>query len=350
MARRGRSVVPRPRAPVTDSPPVSIVLATRDSDHEIVRRLNNLAELDYPADRVEIVVAMDQTVGSRVNELRSLLGSKVRVVCGQFPGKAAALNAGVAAASKELLLFVDSAQTFAPDLLRRLVEQVSVEGWGAATGTLQPNSGDAVMDRYWARELAIRVGQSATHSVICVTGCAYLMRRSYWRDMPHGLICDDLWSTYSVVTSGARVAIVPEAVVSDPRRFTREQEYSRRFRTMTGLLQFVVWFPTVLNQRENPLFWHFVLHKLIRPLTPILLLLVTVATLVLMAQWSRNFAAATLLLLTTVPFMLRLAARSEKRLGKHASTALFAGCLLFMPLQALRQALRGNWDVWKQNR
>lgn len=350
MARRGLSVAPRLNRAVGDLPPVSVVLATRESSQEIVRRLRNLAELDYPVDRIELVLALDQTVAESVTELRDLLGKDVLVVAGQVPGKSAALNAGVAVTRNELLLFVDSAQTFAPDLLRRLVEQVCAEGWGAATGALQPNSGDPVMDHYWARELAIRVGQSATHSVICVTGCAYLMRRRYWRDMPHGLICDDLWSTYAVVTSGARVAIVPEAAVSDPRRFTRDQEYLRRFRTMTGLLQFVVWFPEVLNPQKNPMYWHFVLHKLIRPVTPILLLLMTAVMLVLLAQWSPILAAATLLVLGTGPYLLRRAARLEGRLGEHASTGVFAARLLFMPLQALKQALRGDWNVWKPNR
>jgi hypothetical protein len=174
------------------------------------------------------------------------------------------------------------------------------------------------------------------------------MRRQFWRDMPVGLICDDLWSTYSVVTGGARVAIVPGARVVDPRRFSREQELARRLRTMTGLLQFVLWFPGILSAHRNPMLIDFLLHKLVRPLTPLLLLVTGLATFGLLWRESPGLASV----LTTAGASAGLASwilagMGEGRLPRMARTGIFAGQLLFMPLKALAFAAAGRWDVWR---
>ena len=351
MARRGAQA---PSPVLTDPhtwPAVSVVLATREPTPNIVTRLQNLRELQYPASQLQFVVTLDATVAERRQEVQDAVGAGVVVVHGSAPGKSSALTAGVHAAAHELLLFVDTAQQLAPDALALLVRAVLRDGWGAATATLQPTSGDALMDRYWRRELAVRLGQASRHSVICVTGCAYVMRREFWRDMPAALICDDLWSTYSVVTGGSRVAIVPEAHVVDPRTFSRDQEFARRLRTMTGLLQFVQWFPGILSATRNPMLVDFLLHKLVRPLTPVLLVVIAVAGSGLLWRVSPWLLAGLLGAGALAAFAAWvLAGMGEGRLPRMARTGIFAGRLLFMPLKALAFAAAGRWDVWRPHR
>lgn len=348
MARLGGSRSLEPAPEPSSWPPVSVVLATRESLESITTRLENLRCLDYDADLIEFVVALDASVAHRHNTLVGENGSRVVVTAGAAPGKSSALNAGVAVASHDLLLFVDTAQTFAPDVLRLLVQRTAVPGWGAATATLQPTSGDALMDSYWRRELAVRLGQTLKHSVICVTGCAYLMHRRYWTPMPTGLICDDLWSTYSVVTNGGRVAIVPDAKVVDPRKFTREQEYSRRLRTMTGLLQFIKWFPAVLSPSKNPIWSDFLFHKMARPATPVLLIVMMVSTFVLSWRWSPGATISLILgALIGTAGMVGIAKRTNRAIAERARTIVFSFRLLFMPLRAISLALRDDWNVWQ---
>jgi cellulose synthase/poly-beta-1,6-N-acetylglucosamine synthase-like glycosyltransferase len=348
MARRGLSAPPIRAVAPSNAPPVSIILATRESDEAISARIANLRTQAYPQDRVDVIVALDLSRAGDRATVQAALGQRARVVAAAGPGKSSALNAGVAAARADLLLFVDTAQTFAPDVLRHLTAVLADPQWGAVTATLSATSGDALMDRYWQRELAIRIGQTDRHSVICVTGCAYLMRRSLWRDMPASLICDDLWSTYSVLTSGSRVAITKQALVTDPRRFGREQEFDRRLRTMTGMLQFILWFPDVLRPTRNPMFADFLLHKLVRPATPVLLIVATLAILAIVALWSPPVAgalAALAVLIALLPLLLSRLATG--RLARRARTVVFAQRLLLMPLRAIAQAARGDWDVWK---
>jgi hypothetical protein len=177
------------------------------------------------------------------------------------------------------------------------------------------------------------------------------MHRRFWRDMPAGLICDDLWSTYSVVTNGGRVGIATEARVTDPRRFTREEEYARRLRTMTGMLQFVRWFPAVLSPQRNPMWRDFLLHKLTRPATPVLLLVGAAAAWGAVHLVSPIIAWTLLIIGTAIIAVVWLLARvAPGSLGHRAKGLVFAQRLLVMPLSAIGRAARSNWDVWKPHR
>jgi len=349
-ADSGAGVLPEAAAGGAETP-LSVILATRETDEAILKRIEDLGRSDYPLALMEIVIALDATRAGELDSLREKLPAGTRAIRGTVGGKASALNAGVAAATHDDLLFVDTAQTFERDTISKLVRAVGRDGWGAMTATLAPSSGDALMDRYWSRELAIRLGQATRHSIICVTGCAYVMHRRFWREMPAGLICDDLWSTYSVVTNGGRVGIVTDARVTDPRRFTRDDEYARRLRTMTGMLQFVRWFPAVLSPRRNPMWRDFLLHKLTRPATPVLLGLGAIAAWGAMMMLS-SITAWTLLglgvaVLTLVWILAKLA---PGQLGQKAKSLVFAQRLLVMPLYAISRAARSDWDVWKPHR
>lgn len=349
MIARGRQrPVNRAVAPSASARPISIILATRDDDGMILRRLDNLEESTVPSHQRQCIVALDHSVAHRAAALQAQIGSRALVTVGQYAGKSSALNAGVAAATHETLLFVDSAQSFTPDTIANLQREMA-EPWGALTATLAATSGDALMDRYWARELGIRLGQQSRHSIICVTGCAYLMDRRYWRDMPPGLICDDLWSTYGVITQGGRVGIVGDARVTDPRRFTREQEYGRRLRTMTGLLQFIRSSPEVLSPTRNPMWSDFLWHKLIRPATPLLLMLGALAgTAGLYLLWPTVTTGLVVAGLAGLGALV-LAERSRTvPLSSRLGTLIFARRLMFMPLRAIRQALASDWDVWRK--
>lgn len=337
--------------PASDLPAVSVVLATRERAEAIAARLHDIRSGSYPSDRLDVVVALDRNNASQRASLREQLPADVQVVVANEPGKASALNAGVRAASHDLLLFVDTAQTFAPNTIEVLVETLIQGKWGAMTGQLEATSGDALMDRYWTRELAIRQGQALHHSVICVTGCVYAMHRRYWRDMPTGLICDDLWSTYSVVTQGGRVGIARAARVSDPRRFTQDDEYARRLRTMTGMLQFIRWFPGIFDTNRNPMWLDLVLHKLTRPATPVLLIIGAASGWMAVALANRTVAMTLLVLAAAAQAMLwMLASLPVGRLRRRARTLLFAQRLLLMPFTAITRALRSDWDVWKPHR
>src|SRR5262249_34323802 len=114
---------------------VSIVVAARNEADRLIARIDNLLALNYPADRRQIIVVSD---GSTDGTLRALaqFGDAVDIVVTPPRGKAAALNAGVARAVHDILVFTDARQMFAPDAVRALVAPFADPSVGGVTGEL----------------------------------------------------------------------------------------------------------------------------------------------------------------------------------------------------------------------
>ena len=117
---------------------------------------------------------------------------------------------------------------------------------------------------------------------------------------------------------------------------------------MTGMLQFIRLSPEVLSPRRNPMWIDFFLHKLMRPATPLLLMLAgacfTSALLIAWPQWVWPLLA----LAAGLTALAALAAMvMPQRMAPRLATLRFAQRLMFMPLRAIGRALRSDWDVWK---
>jgi hypothetical protein len=340
-------------APASARPRVAVVVATRDDPAVLAARVANLLEADYPADHLLVVVTVDATAAWSPAQYRAVLPPSVRVVAGDAPGgKAAALNAGVrAAGDAEVLVFADSAQTFArgtvPTLVGRLAADASL---GAVSGLIvQPDSGDGVMDGFWRFEVELRKAQEQLHSIICVSGAVYALRRALWRPMPAGLICDDLFVTMSVASAGYRVGLAPDARAVDARKFTRAEHFARKVRTQVGLLQVLAWCPWVLNPTRNPMWAHLLGHKVLRVVTPALLAVGAAAGLAalvgLAGPWAVLAAGGAALVVAGLAYAVRPAA-----VRGVAARVGWLVRLQMAPLLAVARAARGDWDVWRPAR
>ena len=322
-------------------PRVSAIIATREAPAAIVERVRDLWAGEFPHDRLEVIVAVDAGGRHAVAAYQEALGAAARVIQGDLPGgKSAALNAGVRTASGDVLLFADSAQRFAPTVIRDLVVALQADGVGAVSGVIAPAADDPLLDRYWQYELALRRRQAAVHSIICVSGAVYAMRRQLWRPMPAGVICDDLFATTQIILQGWRVAICERALATDPREFTREQHFQRKVRTLTGLVQLCLWTPEILNPWRNAIWVDFVIHKLTRVLLPYLGLVAAaagVALAVRLAGTAALWAAAIAGTGAAVVVALRPSVARQVGWAAKLSTA---------PLLAVANALRGRWGVW----
>ena len=305
-------------------------------------RVRDLRASDFPASRLEVVVGVDARAPSPLAEYERALVGIATVVRGDAPGgKAAGLNAAVRAASGDVLLFADSHQRFTPEVVSSLVRAVAHPGYGAVSGVIVPASDDALMDRYWEYELELRRNQAEVHSIICVSGAVYVLRRELWVPMPADLICDDLFVTQGLVLRGWRVGFCETARAIDPRTFTREQHFARKVRTLTGLLQLCLWMPAMLVPWRNAIWIDLVLHKLTRVVVPYLLLASVVGCLWLVLTEGGSIGRLTLGL-STLTVLVALAAWPRLR-----RTAAWAMKLFSVPLIATGNALRRRWQVWQ---
>jgi cellulose synthase/poly-beta-1,6-N-acetylglucosamine synthase-like glycosyltransferase len=346
---RARRVTARP-APA-ELPRVSVVVASADPAAQVEARVRDLLAATYPADRLEIVVAIDAVNGRARAEELSGLGEHVRVVTGDLPGgKAATLNAGVRAAAGEVLAFTDTHQRFEPDAIAALVVALRADPrLGAVSGALALSAGRRARtpaEWYWVMERALRANEARLHSVVGVTGAVYAMWRDLWAPLPAGLILDDLYVPMRLVLGGRRVGFEPAARATDARTFTASQEFRRKVRTLTGNLQLCAWLPGVLAPWRNPIWLQFLCHKLLRLLTPYLALgaALALAAWVVGALWRLGGWRA--LAIATGGALLALAHPAVRR--RVARQLEWVVLLQAAAVLATVNGVRGRWTVWQR--
>ena len=277
----------RPVRQATITPTVTCVLAARDEAATILAKLANLAALDYPAARLEIVVVDDGSADGTADVAtawsRSTPLSTTVVRLPRPRGKASALNAGVAHAHGDVVVFVDARQRVAQDAVRRLVRNFADERIGAVSGVLvlDRDGGDAStggLRRYWSFERWLRRSESASGSTIGCTGALYGVRRALYAPLPEAAILDDVMVPLRVMEAGYRVVVDDEALVFD-RLGDSRREFRRKMRTLAGNLQLVHLHPALLSPRHAELAGRFVSHKLVpRVLMPYALLTLLLAS------------------------------------------------------------------------
>jgi cellulose synthase/poly-beta-1,6-N-acetylglucosamine synthase-like glycosyltransferase len=328
-------------------PRVTAVLATRADAASVRERIDDLLRSEYPPELLDVIVAYDaRTTEEPVTWSGADGAVPVTIVRGDEPGgKAAALNAGLRAATGDVVVFADSGQRFGENAIPLLVGAVMRAGVGAASGRLELSRGANApalpLRLYWSLERWLRRREAQVHSAVGVTGAIYAMRRALWTPLPAGLILDDLYVPMRLVLDGHRVDFVDEARAYETRATTDTNEYRRKVRTLTGVWQLCAWLPETLVPVRNPVWMQFVAHKLLRLLTPYWVLVCVAWAAVAVAQriglaWfvvgCAVFAAA--LQLRSKPFRVLRSALVSSVLIQLAT------------VRATANGARKQWDVW----
>jgi len=328
---------------------VSVVVATVDDYDVVAARVADVLGADYPPERLEVVVGVDRSAAVMVESLRQI-DPRVRAVTGDAPGgKAATLNAAVRAAKGDVLVFSDAAQRFDRAAIRHLVDALADERFGAVSGALQIGRDGrpaTLAERYWMLEKWLRAQEARIHSTVGVTGAVYAMRRECWHPLPAGLILDDVYGPMHLVLRGYRIGFEPSAIAYDDRRFPPAQEFRRKARTLTGVLQLCAWLPGVLVPWRNPIWLQFLFHKLLRLATPYLLLVALVAGAAWLATgagWTSPVEGTIFLAAVLGVVGVAVAAVPRARRAAHMAIAMQGAVM-----RATLNGLRGDWDVWSR--
>jgi cellulose synthase/poly-beta-1,6-N-acetylglucosamine synthase-like glycosyltransferase len=338
----------RPRPPLATEKPalVSLIITSRERRADVQARVSDALALRKTDQRVEIIVALDACGLASPDDFRED-GRGITYVRGDEPGgKACALNAGVRAATGDILVFADTFQRFDPETIIRLSEALEDKRFGAVSGALHlPATGRAggLLRIYWGMERSLRAAEARLHSSVGLTGAVCAVRRAGWTPLPAGLILDDLYIPMRLVLDGWRIGFEPRAVALETRPPLPEREYLRKVRTLTGVLQLCAWLPGILSPRKNPIWVQFVGHKLIRFLTPFLLAGAMVSGLAVAE--SRLGASRFIGMVAVVGLLLGLPGPP----GAALRGAIRVGVMLqWATLVALWNASRGRWQVWSR--
>jgi cellulose synthase/poly-beta-1,6-N-acetylglucosamine synthase-like glycosyltransferase len=274
-----------------DEPPrVSLIVAAYDEEDSIAAKVANALALDYPRERLELVVASDGSGDATADRARAAGADLVL----DLPrgGKVAAQNAAAERAGGEILAFSDANSAWSPDALRRLVEPFADPSVGYACGQIRflDPEGDNLEGAYWRYEMAVREMESALAGVTAGNGGIYAVRREAYLALPPSG-SHDLSFPFLLAKRGLRSVYVPWAAAEERMVPTLEGEFARKRRMMVGLWDIVVR-EGMLRPRGYPPAYAFEIasHRLLRYATPFLHLLALVANLALLGE-SRVYVA-----------------------------------------------------------
>lgn len=280
---RGRSSVARSGAAAL--PSVSLIIAAHDEEAVIGRKLANALELDYPRDRLEVIVASDGSE-DRTVDLADEAGADV-VLDLPRGGKIAAQNAAADRASGDILAFSDANAFWLPNALRLLVAPFDDPEVGYVCGQVRyadGTDGSSQEGLYWRYEMALRRLESDAGGVTGGNGGIYAVRPDSYLVLEPSR-SHDLNFPFQMVKRGWRVLYEPGAVAEERMVPTLGGEFERKRRMMIGLWDIVVRDGMLDPRGYGPLYaFQIVSHRLLRYASPLLHLVALAANLALLGE------------------------------------------------------------------
>ncbi len=258
-----------------DLPRVSLIVAAHDEEAVIGERVENALALDYPGDRLEVIIASDGSRDRTVELAEAAAGGhagRVKVLDLPRRGKVKAQDAAADAAAGDVLAFSDANALWEPDSLRLLVGRLADPHIGYVCGQLRylAAGGSNQESVYWRYETAVRALESRVGSITAGNGALYAVRReAYLRLDPR--TSHDLAFPFNLVKRGWQAVYEPRAIAVERPIPSIEGEFRRKRRMMSHAWPAVL-AGGMLNPRGyGPVYALEVYsHRLLRYATPFL--------------------------------------------------------------------------------
>ena len=266
-------------------PPISIIITAYNEESRIADKLDNTLELDYPQDKMEIIVVSDGSTDSTDEIVTSYAERGIKLL--QIPerkGKHYGQGQGVKEATNELLILTDATTFLWRESVKKMVRNFSDPSIGCISGMdyirneKSAGSGEGLYVQY---EMSLRELESASGSLVGVSGCFYAVRRQIcegWIDN----MSSDFYLPIFARMRGYRTILEDQAqcyyeVLIDPGK-----EFTRKVRTIVHGLEVLLRFKKVLNPFKFGLFaLQMFSHKLSRWMAPIYLIVLFIANFLL---------------------------------------------------------------------
>lgn len=273
----------RPIATADVEPPVTLVISAYNEEAVIGAKLDNSLALDYPRNLLQVVVVSDACEDRTDEIVRSFAGRGIELLAmPERGGKTHGLNAAVAMARGDIVVFSDANAMYGRDVIRMLARNFADPEVGAAVGESTYVDPEVESERseglYWRYETAIKRLESAIGSVVGGDGAIYAVRRSLYQPMrPDAL--SDFVNPLQVVRGGHRCVYEPAARSYERAADDFSKEFRRKVRIVNRAWRALFRLRELLNPLRHGLFAvQLVSHKLLRWLVPVLLVALFGAT------------------------------------------------------------------------
>lgn len=303
----------RKKKVVTDSdelPTVSILISAYNEEAVIERKIQNILEIDYPKDKLEVLIGDDGSADRTAEIVARYADQGITLVkAPKNAGKAAMLNRLNGIAKNDILVLCDANTMFFPNVVRKLVQPFQDKKIGCACGhlILSDKSG-SVLGRgessYWDLESEIKKFEGVLDRLIGGNGALYAIRRELYTELPvKKSVMDDFFIATKVLQKGYFCTFVNSAIGTEQTSKESSGEFRRKVRIGRANFNFLHSYLPLLNPFRPLTAYLFFSHKILRWFSPHILILLYVANALLLTSgliYQISFGAITLALLVAL--------------------------------------------------
>ena len=288
-------------------PSISLLISAYNEAEVIKRKIMNSLSLDYPINKIEIIVISDGSTDTTVEIANSFRDQSVKVLqIEDRVGKTEAQNQGVENSTCEILIFSDANAMYQPDAAKRIADQFSDSTVGGVCGQLvyadesNIDSVAGVEAKYWKMEHWIKTAEAKLNILTGANGSIYAVRRENYIRL-EGDIISDFIEPLHILEQGAKVVYEPLAVSIEPSSKNIYAEYSGKRRIIKRSIYGLLRNKRFLNPaRFGLLALALISHKVLRWLTPLLFVLLYTSSVFLVTI---NFYAYIAITITFLLFL-----------------------------------------------
>ncbi|WP_372972225.1 glycosyltransferase family 2 protein [Marinobacter sp.] len=333
-------------------PSVALIISCYNEAAVIRDKLENALALDYPRDRLRILVVSDGSDDGTDDIVKQYAESGVELIRQEGRlGKTMGLNLAMEQVDADVTVFSDANAMYAPDAIHKLVRNFADEHVGYVVGAALYTDGDSGASAknenlYWRYELAIKSMESRLHSVVGGDGAIYAIRSHLWQPLEQKDI-NDFVNPLQIIAKGYRGVFEPEAKCFEETAGDFGREIARKERIVNRSIRGLMRVKTTMNPAKVGIFaWQVISHKLLRWLIPLFLAIaVTGSALLAMLGYGFfqliTFGALAILLLA----WLGHRTSDKNELPEWISVPYYFVMVNLYSLKGILRAMRGETQV-----
>jgi len=333
-------------------PFITFLITAYNEEKDIGRKLENTLQLDYPKDKMEILVASDGSTDrtDQIVSKYSAMFPNVRLlrVEGRV-GKTETQNKAVKAAKGEVIIFSDATTEYDRNALRKIVRNYADPNVGAVSGRYNyvnrkgSQVGIATV-LFWKYENFIKSLQTQIKTITGCCGCIYSVRKSLYEPLRRDII-SDLVEPLKILKKGYRIVFEPEAFAYETTTEKSSEEFRMRVRVITRGINGMLHMKPLFNPIYYPFIsFQLISHKVLRWLIPAFVVILFFANIFLFDQWFYKVTFVLQSLFFTLAFLGWIADLFGKKI-KIFSIPLYFCLVNIASLVSIYNILRGEKKV-----
>jgi len=268
-------------------PEIGVLIPAYNEEKVILRKIENILSLDYPAGKLSIWVGSDCS-DDRTDEIVRGINNP-RVHFWRTPvrgGKTGVINGLAPQIPSEIIMLTDANTMHRKDCLRVLVKYFADKEVGGVAGYIEhklsagSENAETVYRNFESRQKFL---EGQLHSSISAFGGFYAIRKELFRIIPHNAYIDDVLIPMNIIRQGYRVIYEPDAVSEEDISEKVKSEFERRVRIGAGNFQSFFWLLDFFNPKLGWPWFCYISHKVTRWFSPFFILFCLISCITIVA-------------------------------------------------------------------